>query len=156
MALCTPKGQYKTHNIILSIVFIFVFAVVYLGQAEDAPVYDGMAYEAFMFTLYSFSAMAFHFTGARIQSILAASGSLILLGYWYLWADLNNYEMYFPADPENNIRYEVLITLYVLQLIAGFRGMAWSILCKMKYGGYNGSRSAFNTLWNRLVHRDNT
>ena len=156
MALFTPKGQYKTHNMILAALFIFMFAIVYLGQAEDSPVYDGMYYEAAMFGLYTIASFTFYFTGARVQSILAFSGSIILLGYWYLWAVTNQWNLYFTVDPENNVRYEVLITLYAVQLLAGFRGMAWSILCNMKHGGYNGTRSAFDHLWSRFVHRDHT
>ena len=154
IALFTPKNQYKLHNQMLAALFIFVFAIAYLGQAKDASVYDGAWYDIAMFLLYSVGAATFYLTGGRVQSILCSVGAVIIMYYGAAWAYENGFTALYSGDPENNIRYEALITLYTVQLLAAFRGMAWSILCKMQQGGYNGIGYYFNSLWHRFLHRD--
>ncbi|MBG7617460.1 MAG: hypothetical protein IZT57_03730, partial [Chloroflexi bacterium] len=147
IALMTPKGLYKTLNEVLAALFIFVFAVSYLGQASDTAIYDGVWYDITMLLLYSVCGAVFYFIGGRVQSILCSAGAIIITIYAALWINSNESMLFFYSDPENNVRYEVLISLYTIQLLAAFRGMSWSLLCKIKHGGYNGIRSAHGGLW---------
>lgn len=156
IAIMTQKGLYKTLNEVLAALFIFVFAVSYLGQASDTAIYDGIWYDLVMLILYSVCGVVFYFIGGRIQSILCSAGAVIIAIYAALWINANESLLFFYSDPENNARYEVLLTLYTIQLLAAFRGMSWSLLCKIKHGGCNGIRSAHDSLWNRIVHRDNS
>jgi hypothetical protein len=137
---------------ILAALFIFVYSISYLGQAEDTVIYDGLWYDALMFLLYTVSGLVFLFTGGRIQSVLCSTGAVIIAIYAVLWINTNESMLFFYSDPDNNARYEVLITLYTIQLLAALRGMTWAILCKMKHGGYNGTRSTHDSLWSRIVH----
>lgn len=113
----TPKGCYKSINLILVCLISFIY-----GYEEYIvkSVYDSPLHDLIMVCIYLSAASLFSAFGGKIQLYIALSAAIIHIGYGFGWA--------FIEYPHDYYYRGAFVTLTIIQLLAASKGALWSIL----------------------------